>query len=140
MARTRYYCAATLDGYIAEADDTIDWLTGYEGHYEGNGAQPVEGGVRRLLRRDRGAGHRLGDLRVDPQAHRGGGEWPYTESLLDSQLTRLARAGGGRRRRADSERPLADARREMLASAGRATCGSSAAATSPPVRGRWTTR
>jgi dihydrofolate reductase len=44
MTRTRYYCAATLDGYIAEADDTIDWLTGYEGHYEGDGAPPVEGG------------------------------------------------------------------------------------------------
>jgi dihydrofolate reductase len=28
--RTVYYCAASLDGYIAESDDTIDWLTGYE--------------------------------------------------------------------------------------------------------------
>ena len=44
MARTRYYCAASLDGYIAEADDTIEWLTGYEGRYEGNGAGPIEGG------------------------------------------------------------------------------------------------
>jgi dihydrofolate reductase len=25
-----YYCATTLDGYIAESDDTIDWLTGYK--------------------------------------------------------------------------------------------------------------
>lgn len=31
MAKTVYYCAASLDGYIAESDDTIDWLTGYEG-------------------------------------------------------------------------------------------------------------
>ena len=44
MARTRYYCAATLDGYIAEADDTIEWLMSYDGRYEGNGAAPVEGG------------------------------------------------------------------------------------------------
>src|ERR687885_344126 len=44
MSKTVYYCAATLDGYIAEADDTIDWLTGYDGSFEGNGAQPVEGG------------------------------------------------------------------------------------------------
>jgi dihydrofolate reductase len=31
VARTVYYCAASLDGYIAESDDTIEWLTGYEG-------------------------------------------------------------------------------------------------------------
>jgi hypothetical protein len=24
MARTQYYCASTLDGYIAESDDTIE--------------------------------------------------------------------------------------------------------------------
>jgi dihydrofolate reductase len=38
-----YYCAATLDGYIAEADDTIDWLTGYQGHYDGDDAAPARG-------------------------------------------------------------------------------------------------
>lgn len=43
MARTVYYCAASLDGYIAEADDSIDWLTEYEGRYDGE-APPVEGG------------------------------------------------------------------------------------------------
>ena len=26
-----YYAAASLDGYIAESDDTIDWLTQYDG-------------------------------------------------------------------------------------------------------------
>jgi dihydrofolate reductase len=31
VSKTVYYCAASLDGYIAESDDTIDWLTGYEG-------------------------------------------------------------------------------------------------------------
>jgi dihydrofolate reductase len=40
MSRVQYYCAATLDGYIADADDGIDWLTGYEGSYEGAGAEP----------------------------------------------------------------------------------------------------
>jgi hypothetical protein len=29
MSRTQYYCAASLDGYIAEADDTLDWLLTY---------------------------------------------------------------------------------------------------------------
>jgi dihydrofolate reductase len=44
VPRTVYYCAATLDGYIAESDDTIGWLTTYDGGYAGNGAAPVEGG------------------------------------------------------------------------------------------------
>jgi dihydrofolate reductase len=44
MSTVVYYCAATLDGYIAETDDTIGWLTSYDGSYEGDGAEPVEGG------------------------------------------------------------------------------------------------
>jgi len=44
MARTVYYCAASLDGYIAEADDTIEWLTGYDGSVEGTGIEPAPGG------------------------------------------------------------------------------------------------
>jgi dihydrofolate reductase len=43
MSRTQYYCATTLDGFIAESDDTIRWLTGYEGSYEGPGAVPMKG-------------------------------------------------------------------------------------------------
>ena len=40
MSRTQYYCAATLDGYIADADDGLDWLMGYEGSYDGEDAEP----------------------------------------------------------------------------------------------------
>ena len=40
MARTRYYAAATLDGYIADEDDGIEWLTGYDGSFEGS-TKPV---------------------------------------------------------------------------------------------------
>lgn len=43
MARSVYYAAVSLDGYIAETDDTIDWLTSYDGSYDGD-APPVDGG------------------------------------------------------------------------------------------------
>ena len=40
MSKTQYYCAATLDGYIADPDDGIGWLTGYQGSFDGEGAEP----------------------------------------------------------------------------------------------------
>jgi dihydrofolate reductase len=40
VSATQYYCAATLDGYIAESDDTLGWLLGYDGTYEDEGAEP----------------------------------------------------------------------------------------------------
>ena len=43
MTRTQYYCASTLDGYIAESDDTLEWLMGYEGEYDGEGAESGKG-------------------------------------------------------------------------------------------------
>jgi dihydrofolate reductase len=47
MSKVQYYCAATLDGYIAEADDTLDWLTKYQGSYEGDDAEPMKGSYDR---------------------------------------------------------------------------------------------
>ncbi len=35
MSLVRYYAAQTLDGYIAESDDTIDWLPNTRGAFEG---------------------------------------------------------------------------------------------------------
>ena len=48
MASTQYFCAATLDGYIADSDDGIDWLTGFESSYEGPG-ESVTGGIDSYL-------------------------------------------------------------------------------------------
>lgn len=48
MSKTQYYCAASLDGYIADSGDGLDWLTGYEGSFEGENAEPgpmSEGGA-----------------------------------------------------------------------------------------------
>ena len=36
MARTRYYAAATLDGYIADESDGIDWLQTYDEGFAGS--------------------------------------------------------------------------------------------------------
>jgi dihydrofolate reductase len=44
MSLVRYYCAATLDGYIAEDDDSLDWLLGYEGSFEGADSTAGQGG------------------------------------------------------------------------------------------------
>jgi dihydrofolate reductase len=44
----QYYAAASLDGYIAEADDGLDWLTKYQGSYDGANAEPAKGGYDRF--------------------------------------------------------------------------------------------
>jgi dihydrofolate reductase len=43
VSRVQYYCATSLDGFIAEADDTLEWLTGYQGSYDGPGVEPMKG-------------------------------------------------------------------------------------------------
>jgi dihydrofolate reductase len=48
MSKTQYYVASTLDGYIAETDDTLGWLFGYRGSYEGDDAEPIKGGYERF--------------------------------------------------------------------------------------------
>ena len=48
MSRTQYYAASSLDGYIAESDDTLAWLMGYEGSYAGEDAQPIKGDYDRF--------------------------------------------------------------------------------------------
>ena len=42
MAKTQYFCAATLDGFIADSDDRIDWLQGFESGYAGPGEKVLD--------------------------------------------------------------------------------------------------
>jgi dihydrofolate reductase len=77
MARTVYYCAASLDGYIAEADDTIGWLTSYDGTVEGTEVEPVDGGYDEFYE---GVGALvMGSVTYEwILGHIGsGGDWPY---------------------------------------------------------------
>jgi dihydrofolate reductase len=80
VTKTQYYCAATLDGYIADRDDGIEWLTGYEGSYDGpeaEGAPMGEGGSYESFYADVGA---LVSGSVTYEwvlEHMGGDSWPY---------------------------------------------------------------
>jgi dihydrofolate reductase len=83
MSRTQYYCAMSLDGYIAESDDTLEWLMGYEGSYEGEDAESGKGkagyegfyeGVGALV-----SGSVTYEFVLDHLDRAGaGGGWPYT--------------------------------------------------------------
>jgi len=83
VATTVYYCAASLDGCIAEADDSLDWLTGYQGSFEHADAEPnpmSEGGayeafydgVRALV-----MGSATYEWLLDHLDLAGGDRWPY---------------------------------------------------------------
>jgi dihydrofolate reductase len=40
---TVYYCAVSLDGFIAESDDTLRWLMEYQGSFDGPDGVPMKG-------------------------------------------------------------------------------------------------
>jgi dihydrofolate reductase len=81
MGKVQYYCAATLDGYIADPEDRIEWLTGYQGSYEGEGVDPgpmSEGGGYDAFYSGVGAlvsGSVTYEFILGHMT--GGGEWPY---------------------------------------------------------------
>jgi dihydrofolate reductase len=77
VRRTQYYCASSLDGYIAEADDTLEWLTSYEGSYEGGETSPGKAGYDEFYA---GVGALVsGSVTYEfvLEHVRGGRQWPY---------------------------------------------------------------
>ena len=82
VSKSQYYCAASLDGYIAEADDSLAWLLDYEGSFAGDGVEPgpmSEGGAYERFYEGVGAlisGSTTYEFVID---HLGeDGEWPYS--------------------------------------------------------------
>jgi dihydrofolate reductase len=77
VTKSVYYCATSLDGYIADPDDRIDWLTGYEGRYDGPDAEPIAGSYDRFYD---GVGALVSGATTYEWVldHTDGGrEWPY---------------------------------------------------------------
>jgi dihydrofolate reductase len=120
VSRTSYYCASSLDGFIAESDDTIDWLTRYRGSFDGPGAEP--GGRGNYERFYEGVGALvmgsvtyafvLGELS-------GGGDWPYRDKpawVLTSRQLPVPEGDGVDVRLAEAA--VSELHDEMLAAAG----------------------
>jgi dihydrofolate reductase len=115
----QYYCAASLDGYIAEVDDTIEWLTGYEAIAPGQDVARVEGGyedfyaeVGALVSGSVTYEFILGQLER-------GSEWPYAGKpcwILSSRELPVPDGNGIDVRIANG--PVAELFDDMLSSAG----------------------
>jgi dihydrofolate reductase len=104
VPRTVYYCACSLDGFIAEPDDSLDWLLGYQGRsFEdeaaedgpmgaGGAYEDFYAGVGALV-----AGSVTYEWILDHLDEAGGGQWPYPGRpfwVLSSRELRLP-AGEG---------------------------------------------
>lgn len=115
MAETVYYAAMSLDGFIAEPEEQLTWLMGFDGPpYEGPDAQPMEGsyddfyaGVGALA-----MGAKTYDFLLAKEI------WPYgsipTWIYTHRDLPRVKGADGIRRASGD----VADEHPGMLAAAG----------------------
>jgi dihydrofolate reductase len=136
MSRTQYFCAASLDGFIAEPDDTLEWLTKYEGSFKSAGAEPMKGayerfyeGVGALVMGSATYEFVLAELSEWP--YQGKPTWILTSRELPSQRARMSTCGWAT---ATSVNYLATCSPPQVS----ATYGSSAAAMWPrssPTRG-----
>ena len=125
MATTVYYCATSLDGYIAETDDGLDWLLKYEGASgpeaaelspmsEGGGYERFYEGVGALV-----MGSVTYEWILDHLEVAGGGEWPYRGKpcwVLSSRELPLPEGDGADVRIASA--PVGELYSEMAAAAG----------------------
>jgi dihydrofolate reductase len=74
MSLVRYYAATTLDGFIAESDDTLDWLLKYEGSYEGADSDEGKAGYEQFYE---GIGALVSGSTTYEWVLEHGSAWPY---------------------------------------------------------------
>lgn len=125
-ARTVYYGASSLDGYLAEADDNLDWLLNYEGTSEHEAAAPDPmsegGGYERFYEGVRALvmGSVTYEWILDHLDVAGGeGQWPYRGKpcwVLSSRQLRLPEGDGVDVRVVDKR--VTEVHGEMAAAAG----------------------
>jgi len=111
---TQYYVAQSLDGYIAEADGTLDWLLSYDGDAGDDVSQATEGEYGRFFAQVGAVA--MGSATYEFILAEGGG-WPYQgiPSWVFSSRE-LAVPEGADVRFADG--PVAPVHEEMSAEAG----------------------
>lgn len=125
-AKTVYYGASSLDGYLAEADDNLDWLLNYEGTSVQDAGEPdpmSEGGGYERFYEDVRAlvmGSVTYEWILDHLDVAGGeGEWPYRGKpcwVLSSRQLRLPEGEGVDVRIVDAA--VSELHGEMAAAAG----------------------
>jgi dihydrofolate reductase len=122
VSRTQYYCAATLDGYIAELDDSLGWLLTYDGSFERDDAEPgpmSDGGAYERFYDGVGAlvsGSTTYEFVLD---HLPEGGWPYAGKpywVLSSRDLAVPAGEGVDVRVTDAR--VADLHEEMIGAAG----------------------
>ena len=111
MAKTQYFCAATLDGFIADEQDGIDWLQGFESGYDGPGEKVLDG-IDSYL-------EGVGALVMGSSTYEFilGHDWPYGERPTWVLTSRELPATEGADIRFHNG-PVADLHPEMVAAAG----------------------
>lgn len=116
MAQTVYYAAMSLDGFIADRDENLEWLTKFDGPgYAGDAvpAGPTEGSYQRFLAD-------VGALVMGSKTYEFilGESWPYgdmpTWVLTTRKLPAIDGAGGLR----FASGPVVEAHAEAAAAAG----------------------
>jgi dihydrofolate reductase len=126
VAKTVYYGAASLDGYLAEADDNLDWLLSYEGTFKHEGAEPDPmsegGGYERFYKGVRALvmGSVTYEWILEHLDVAGGeGQWPYRGKpcwVLSSRELRLPEGEGADVRIVDAS--VSELYGEMVSAAG----------------------